>query len=107
MATLIDQMICIVALVTSTLLYVFLAQGTQGNTSGGVVFRLGDGHGGMLWRLSQTHEDGRSAAYTRLAMTEDEERTMCNWHLFPAKSNHIWWEKYYKRSEHAQNRLRF
>jgi hypothetical protein len=106
MATLIDQMICIVALVASTLLYVALAQGARGKTNGGVVFRLGDGPGGMLWRLSQAHEDGRSAAYARLAMTEDEERTMCNWHLFPAKSNHIWWEKYYERSEHAQNRLR-
>lgn len=104
MATLIDQIICVVILVASTLGFVFRARETPRKIDGGVVYRLGNGYRGMLWRLSEENEDGRSAAYARLALTEDEERTMCSWHLFPIKSNHVWWERYYQKREHAYNR---
>lgn len=106
MANLVDQIICVVSLIASTVGFVLLAQGVSDKSNGGATYRLGDGCGGMLWRLSKTHEDGRSAAYANLALTEDEERAMCNWHLFPAKSNLIWWERYYERREHSYSRIR-
>ncbi|KAH0443161.1 hypothetical protein CcaCcLH18_01274 [Colletotrichum camelliae] len=36
----------------------------------------------------------RAAAYARLQLSEDEEMSMVNWHLFPQKTNTLWWQKY-------------
>jgi hypothetical protein len=100
MSALTNQIICVIILISSTLGFVLLAQKPWRKPSGELVYKLGDTEGGMVWRLSHGAEDGRSAAYSRLALTEDEEHAMCNWHLFPSKKNHVWWEKYYTRKEH-------
>lgn len=88
-ASLLDQICCVVVLVASTIAFVRLAHGSRVE----VVHRLGaDGDGAMLWRSSQHDGDeGRSAAYARLALTEEEERTMC------------FWEKDCKRKEYAMS----
>jgi hypothetical protein len=84
MASLIDQMVCVVIIIVSTITFVTIARReVQGNDNFGAVYRIGVGDGAMSWRLSTEHEDGRSAAYARLGLTEEEERTMCHWHLFP------------------------
>ncbi|KAK1974790.1 hypothetical protein LZ30DRAFT_739466 [Colletotrichum cereale] len=36
----------------------------------------------------------RAAAYARLQLSEKEEISMVNWHLFPQKTNTMWWQRY-------------
>ncbi|KAN0112387.1 hypothetical protein V8E51_005338 [Hyaloscypha variabilis] len=104
MASLIDQMVCVVIIIASTIIFVTIARRkVHENDNFGAVYRIGVGDGAMSWHLSAEHEDGRSAAYARLGLTEEEERTMCQWHLFPMRSNQMWWERYYKRPEHRLN----
>lgn len=38
--------------------------------------------------------DYRAAAYARLHLSEKEEESMVQWHLFPHRSNQHWWSKY-------------
>jgi hypothetical protein len=79
MASLIDQMVCVVIIVAPTIIFVAIARrGLQENDNCGAVYKVGVGDGVMSWRLSAEHEDGRSLAYARLGLTEEEERTMCH-----------------------------
>lgn len=39
-------------------------------------------------------QDYRAAAYARLNLSEKEEESMVQWHLFPNRSNQHWWSKY-------------
>jgi hypothetical protein len=93
MASLIDQVVCVVIIIASTIIFVTIARRkVHKNDNFGAVYSIGVGYGAISWHLSAEHEDGRSAAYTRLGLTEEEERTMCQWHLFSMRTNRMWWE---------------
>ena len=91
-----ELVVCVSVIVVSTIVFVKMGRGGPRDAKGGVLYQIGDGDGVMLWHLSE-EEGGRSAVYVRLRLSEDEVRTMYSWHLFPAKSNNMWWDKYYSR----------
>jgi hypothetical protein len=66
-----------------------------------VVFRIGcdEYHIGRRLEIVQDDRDGnddRHLAYLRMELTEDQERSMIDWHLFPMTSNKVWWNRYRK-----------
>lgn len=47
-------------------------------------------------------QDYRAAAYARLLLSEKEEESMVQWHLFPHRSNQHWWAKYRLGTKHGK-----
>lgn len=84
MADLLNQILCVIILVCSTVLVARHA-GDELYTIGAKLF------------LEVRHGDpslGRAAAYARLALTETEEDLMVHWSLLPQRCNHFWWDRY-------------
>ncbi|KAK2048732.1 hypothetical protein LZ31DRAFT_550105 [Colletotrichum somersetense] len=83
MSPLICQLPTVVVMLTATVATVYQV--------GADLYRIG--HEICISR-DDAEERFRAAAYARLQLSEEEEISMVNWHLFPQKTNTMWWQKY-------------
>jgi hypothetical protein len=87
MATLVNQILAVAVLLGSSLL---VAQ-QAGEVSSAIGGRL------RLEVDVGTPEWSRSAAYSRLNMSQKEEDCLVHWNLSPQKTNTFWWDRYRKK----------
>jgi hypothetical protein len=59
MAGLMDLVVCVSVIVVSAILLVKMGRGGPRDAKGGVLYKIGDGDGAILWHLSEEEEDGR------------------------------------------------